>query len=259
MEETVTLVCEDSNEGIMTGIYEAYAGRLDHGRTFLQIGEEDNFRLFTSYVPVIMEQVKANKVMHTIIERFGMETFQIILQALASRDPDRGQAVYQSIVFGLKGQYQGNLIDCIYEDSIAKVVQLSTTTWYELHHLYGFLRFEELENGMLFATIHPKNRLLSFMGDHFSNRFPKENFAIFDETYDLCLVHAAGKPFVVVTGDLVRRDELPGISGKEKAIQELFCYFCHKISIKERENGKLQQQNLPLRFRDDMTEFKRAE
>lgn len=259
MEETVTLICEDSNEGIMTGIYEAYARKLNHDTTYLQIGEEDNYRLFTGYQKIPMDQVKANKVMHTISERFGMETLQLMIQALAAREPDRGNAVYQSVVFGLKGHFKGNLIDCIYEDSIAKVVQLSTTTWYELHHLYGFLRFEELDNGMLFAVIHPKNKLLPFMGDHFANRFPRENFAIFDETFDLCLVHAAGKPFVVVEGELVRRDALPGISSQEKAIQELFTHFCHRISIVERENAKLQQQNLPLRFRGDMTEFKMAE
>ena len=35
----------------------------------------------------------------------------------------------------------------------------------------------------------------------------------------------------------------------------LFASFCESISIKERENDKLQKQNLPLRYREDMVEF----
>ncbi len=44
------LICEDSLEGIFTGIYEAYAFREGHEHIHLQIGEEENLRLFAEYV-----------------------------------------------------------------------------------------------------------------------------------------------------------------------------------------------------------------
>lgn len=258
MEENTILVCEDSNEGIFTGIYEAYAKKLDHSTTVIQIGEEGELRLFSRYIPITTDKEKADKVINTIRNKFGMEALQLIFEALASNDKGKGQAVYQTVVFGLLDAYKGNLMDCIYHDAVAKVVSLSTTTWYELHHFYGFLRFEELEGGVLFSTIHPKNHLLPYMGPHFSNRFPKENFVIYDETRDLCLVHPANKEWFLTSGEAVRLMQLPEHSASEEVMQDLFCHFCKKIAITERENRDLQRNMLPLRFRDDMVEFNKG-
>ena len=44
-------------------------------------------------------------------------------------------------------------------------------------------------------------------------------------------------------------------SEKEEEYQELFQFFCNRISIRERENRRLQRSMLPLRFRKYMTEF----
>lgn len=255
MEEYVILVCEDSEIGIFTGIYEAYERKMDHEAVRLQVGEEENLRLFSKYIAIAPSQVKAQKVIRTIERRFGKETLQIILEALGSTDPQKGNAVYQMIVFGILGGYKGKLIDCMSCEAVVKVVALSTTVWHEYHHLYGFVRFQELENGILYAVIHPKNRVLSFLGDHFTNRFPREHFMIYDEIHDMCLMHGAGKDWFLVEGALVSRDNLPQISVKETQIQELFRYFCEKIAIIERGNEGLQQQMLPLRFRPDMVEF----
>lgn len=255
MSEHIILVCEDSNIGIFTGIYEAYERKLNHDTTVLQVGEEQNLRLFAEYIRIMPSEEKSEKVIRTIRRRFGEETLRIIFEALASTDRQKGQAVYQMIVFGLRGQYKGALIDCLSQEFIVKVVALSTMVWHEYHHFYGFLRFQELENGILFAKIHPKAELLSFLGDHFSNRFPLENFMIYDEQHDYCLVHGSGQAWFTISGDILRSTALPGFSTEELQIQELFKYFCHKIAIKERENLSLQQQMLPLRFRPNMVEM----
>ena len=159
------------------------------------------------------------------------------------------------IVHGLRGNYKGKLIDCFSEEAVVKVVALSTTVWHEYHHFYGFVRFRELENGILYAVIHPKNRILSFLGDHFANRFPREDFMIYDEVHNMCLMHGAGKEWFLLDADLMLFHSLPQISNKEKQIQELFRHFCQKIAITERGNEPLQKQLLPLRFRPDMVEF----
>jgi len=255
MSEHIILVCEDSSTGIFTGIYEAYERKLNHDTTILQVGEEDNLRLFAEYIRIVPSQEKAEKVIRTIRRRFGEETIRIIFEALASTDLQKGQAVYQMVVFGLRGRYKGQLIDCLSFEPIVKVVALSTTVWHEYHHFYGFLRFKELTNGILFAQIKPKTRLLDFLGDHFANRFPKENFMIYDEAHDSCLIHGSDKLWFTISGDMLRMEDLPDFSEEELQIQELFKYFCHKIAIKERENISLQQQMLPLRFRSNMIEI----
>lgn len=255
MKEHIILICEDSIEGIFTGIYEAYEQKLNHDTTVLQVGPEENLRLFAEYVTVTPSEEKAKKVIRTIRSRFGEETLRIVFEALASTDRQKGHMVYQMIVFGLKGNYKGQLIDCFSYEPVVKVVAMSTTVWHEYHHFYGFLRFQELENGVLFAKIHPKTKLLSFLGDHFANRFPLENFMIYDENHDICLIHGMKKEWFTISGQILRRGVLPGLSADELQIQDLFRHFCKKIAIKERENLSLQQQMLPLRFRPDMIEW----
>jgi len=255
MEQQMILICEDSDVGILTGVYEAYERKLDHDRTRIQTEEEGNLCLFSEYIKIEPSSVKAEKVIRTILKRFGRETLQIILEALGSTDVQKGSAVYHMIVHGLRGGYKGKLIDCFSEESVVKVVALSTTVWHEYHHFYGFVRFRELENGVLYAVIHPKNRILSFLGEHFANRFPCEDFIIYDEVHNTCLMHTAGKEWFLMDAGLVPLHQLPQISNKEKQIQELFRYFCKKIVIPERVNEPLAKQLLPLRFRPDMVEF----
>ena len=61
MEEYVILVCEDSEIGIFTGIYEAYERKMDHEAVRLQVGEEENLRLFSKYIAIAPSQVKAQR------------------------------------------------------------------------------------------------------------------------------------------------------------------------------------------------------
>ena len=255
MSEHHILICEDSVAGILTGVYEAYERKLNHSTTVLQVGEEENLRLFAEYIRIEPSQERADKVIRTIRRRFGEETLHIILEALAASDNSKGHAVYQMIVFGLRGGYKGQLIDCLSQESVIKTVALSTTVWHEVHHFYGFLRFQELASGILYAKIKPKANLLTFLGDHFADRFPLENFMIYDEAHDYWLIHGAKKEWFTVSGELVQTDGLLTFSQDEMTIQELFCHFVNKISIKERENLALQQQMLPLRFRSNMIEM----
>ena len=255
MEQQIVLVCEDSDVGILTGVYEAYERKVNHDRTIIQIGEEENLCLFSEYIKIEPSSAKAEKVIRTIAKRFGRETLQIILEALGSTDGQKGNAVYHMIVHGLRGGYKGKLIDCFSEESVVKVVALSTTVWHEYHHFYGFLRFQELENGVLYAVIHPKNRVLSFLGDHFANRFPNEYFMIYDVVHNIYLMHGARKECFLLEGELVPEQQLPGGSVRENQIQDMFRYFCQKIAILERGNDSLQKQMLPLRFHPDMIEF----
>lgn len=119
-----------------------------------------------------------------------------------------------------------------------------------------FLRFTEIENGLLLAKIGPKNNIITFLAAHFEDRFPLENFAIYDETRELFAVHPAGKQFIIVTGEKIDENVFNHISREEELYQELFKTFWKCIAIQGRKNQKLQTQMLPLRFRDYMMEFR---
>ena len=246
--------CEDSLESIFTAIYNSYQEHRDHNDTRICLDQE--YYLFAEYVPVTVDREKAAKVIRTLKRRFGEADYQSICYALSAPDGDKAQAVYQTIVKGLaKGTRPGHLLDNLADGDCNRAFALSRAAGREANHLYGFLRFEEVQNGILYAKIEPKNNLLTFLMPHFADRFPMENFIIHDGKRNLFAVHPAGQEWYLMDSCSNQKKGLV-ISDKEQQIQELFRHFCRSIAIKERENRKLQQNMLPLRFQEYMPEFK---
>ena len=118
-----------------------------------------------------------------------------------------------------------------------------------------FLRFKELESGILYAEIGPKNNVLTFIVPHFADRLPLENFVIYDEKRDIYAVHPSKMDWYLVVGDEKRNQQERIFSQGEKKYSELFSCFFHTIAIKERASYGRQRNMLPLRYRQYMTEF----
>ena len=126
----------------------------------------------------------------------------------------------------------------------------------EICHFVQFLRFEELENGALFARINPKNAILPYMADHFADRFYEERWVIADTVHRTVLIHDRGEAVIYAAMEEVNPDELQlAYSEEEETMRKLWKVFVDKIAIKERINPNLQRQMLPLRFRKYMKEF----
>ncbi len=254
--DKIILICEDSMEGVFSAIYEAYTRKCDPETTHIQIGETDNYELFSTYIETTADAEKTEKVSKTITRDFGEETFLFFCRALASKDKEKGDAVYHVIAHGLKMNNRRRAMENFTDSYVNKVFELSRYTNNEILHLEGFLRFQELENEVLFAKIGPSNNILTFLAPHFADRLPNENFIIYDDTRELCVVHPAGKTWFLISGEYLQEEAMRRFSDMEVAYQELFTFFCRKIAIKERKNLALQRQMLPLHFQKYMSEFK---
>ena len=255
MTDEKYLICEDSIEGVFTGIYDAYALREGHEHIHIQIGEEENLRLFADYVYIRPDSVKTRKVAETIQKRLGTETYLSVCRALATQEVDKGQAVYRTVVNGITEGNGRRVMENLANPYVEQVFRLARNTANEVNHLMEFVRFQELEQNILFSKIGPKCNIVSFLMPHFSDRLPLENFIIYDEKRDLYGVHPAGEEWYLVSGLEESVEDTLQMSEKEQQYQELFTMFCHTIAIKERRNLKLQQQMLPLRFQEYMVEF----
>lgn len=249
------LVCEDSQIGIFTGIYEAYERKLNIDEVRIAVGEDENLRLFASYIPIAPQEEKAVKVAKTVRKLTGEENYMKLCMALSSRDDEKGQAVFRTIVLILRDkQHAWGVMNRLADANVRTVFELSRSVQNEVHHLQGFVRFEEVDGGGLFARIGPKNDVVLYLMPHFSDRFPKENFVIYDEKHHILGVHQSGCDWYLVRDFQLNTETLKG-SLKEQKYSELFRHFCHTIAIKERHNEALQKNLLPLRFREYMTEF----
>lgn len=262
MEEKI-LICEDMLEGVFAAIYEVYAGHYAKESVRIQVREDENYRLFAEYIKVETDCAKAVKVMRTLREKFGEDAYKDLCLALTTEDSEKAQAVYRTVELGLRMSREKRgvrIMDHLTEGNVRKVMELSRAANNELMHLRGFLRFQELSNGILYAKIGPRDNILSLLAPHFADRLSGENFLIYDHKRNQVVVHPAGEDWYMVQGiNQSMQDNLERIgadySYAEKEYQELFQFFCNKISIKERENKDLQRSMLPLRFQKYMTEF----
>lgn len=255
MEEEIYLICEDSLEGIFTGIYDAYLWKKPLEQMHLLLEEDENYRLFAVYQTCKPDIEKVRKVSSRIIRSFGRDTYYCFCQAMASREKDKADAVFHAVVEGLRMDDKRNILGNLSNPDIYRVFQLSRNVGKEAHAYIEFLRFRELKSGLLFAEIEPKNNIITFIIPHFADRLPLENFVICDVGRQIFAVHEAKKEWFLVYGVEKLATIKDKLSDKEEHYGELFRDFFHTISIKERKNCGLQMNMLPLRYREYMTEF----
>lgn len=252
--EEYYLICEDSLEGVFTGIYNAYLLKKPHEQVHICFLEGENYRLFAVYQETPPEERKAASVARTIMREFGEETYLAVCRALASEAEDKGEAVYKTIVRGFAMKNRKNLMGNLADSYVHRVFELARFSANEIHFQLEFLRFSELENGILYAPIGPKNNVITFIVPHFADRLPLENFVIHDKVRNIYALHPAKGDWYLVTGGENELADCRFSQGEEK-YRELFCGFFHTIAIKERGNAELQRNMLPLRYRKYMTEF----
>ena len=144
--------CEDSLESIFTAIYLSYEEDRDAEDTCLALDDEP--LLFAEDVHVQADPARAVKVMRTLERRFGEEDYLQVCTALASTDAKKAQAVYRTVVKGLDERCaRGHLFDDLTDQYVMQTFSLARKAGREIGYLREFLRFQELENGILYAKI----------------------------------------------------------------------------------------------------------
>ena len=254
--EEYYLICEDSLEGIFSGIYQAYLQKCPLERVHLITGKEENYRLFAVYKRCESSRVQAEKVGRTLKRELSEEGYYRICRALASFEEDKAEAVFRTVVMALHRKRGGRILEDLKDSYIRRVFELDRAVGNETHFHIEFIRFQELAGGILYAQISPKNHILTFLMPHFTYRFPLENFVIHDMGRNLLAMHPAGGEYVLVSGQENLKLNTVISEGEEK-YSELFAEFFHTIAIKERTNSELQRGMLPIRYRKYMTEFKK--
>ena len=258
MDNRYVFICEDSLEGIFSGVYTAWEARVGHGNVELRTWEDDNLELFCEYRKVDTDLEKAEKVMKTLKNRLGEGITECICYVAASCDREKANAIYRTLVDCLSkhgASYGKKTLENRKNPWVRKVLELHRNVWNEYHHYLGFLRFRQITENVLFSTISPKNDILLLFQEHFGNRHAGEYWIIYDDIRGKALIHAPYMPCSVYSGDRTELEQLSKMEDRERDYEDLFLSFCRSISIRERENPQLQRQNLPLRFRAHMVEF----
>lgn len=156
-----------------------------------------SMELFTSYREIATDQSKVGKVMRTILMRLGSEVYEQICLAAVSADEDR-ELPFIMCCTGLLGEADAKTCNGGTGRSICiQGCENGTLREAGISPLFWVCPFQEIGGRFLLAKIQPGNDILSLMALHFSNRFPNENWVIYDEKRQKALCHEKGKECVM--------------------------------------------------------------
>lgn len=262
----IIYVCEDSLTGIFSGIYEVWKRKMTAEEADLEVGDSFERRLFCEYIFCKAEERKALAVIRMIQKNLGADVYEKISYALLSADRRKAEMVFRAMLEAKKLSRKDRLMEHLGNVAVRAVFGMYRQVANEAHHYKGFVRFRELKNKTLFAKIEPKHAVLPCIAEHFADRFPQENWVIYDKTHEVFLIHEKGKryyflqQYMCMKGDSGSAQNIAGVFSEEEMDYEaLWKEFVRSISVAERENRALQNQNLPLRFRTNLVEFSKEE
>ena len=262
----IIYVCEDSLTGIFSGIYEVWKRKMTAEEAGLEVGDSFERRLFCEYIFCKAEERKALAVIRMIQKNLGADVYEKISYALLSADRRKAEMVFRAMLEAKKLSRKDRLMEHLGNEAVRAVFGMYRQVANEAHHYKGFVRFRELKNQTLFAKIEPKHAVLPCIAEHFADRFPQENWVIYDKTHEVFLIHEKGKRYYFLQQYMCMKGEsgsaqniAGGFSEEEMDYEALWKGFVQSISVAERENRALQNQNLPLRFRTNLVEFSKEE
>ena len=249
--------CEDSLDGIFTAIYDAWESGYGLMNVRIEVlnGRDDcyNMELFSEYIPVEPDEEKAEKVARSIRSKISEEAYEMVGYAAVSDSPWKADRILRFLMLGFR--VGASVVNRLGDDAVRDLFELRRYVGNELHLYTGFLRFSELDNGVMFAKFEPKSDLAALIMPHFANRFPDENMVIYDvKRKKAAVCREGGKWFMTEVSDEIAECVM-NATDTEADYQKLWkSYFTH-MAIEERINPKLQRNMLRIRFRTHMTEF----
>lgn len=256
MESIKIFKCEDSIDGIFTAIYQAWSSGYGHANVKIEEQSNNNYyfniQLFSDYISVNTDIDLAIKVSRSIKKNISIEAYEMVCRVALSNYQGKGDLIYRFLIIGF--HVGENIIENLSNDVVNSIHKINRYVNGEAHHCLGFIRFFEQDKGVLSSIINPKNNILTLITPHFADRLSMEKFVIYDKGRNACSLYIPYKSWMIVDTpkmDLFYNKKTEDIDEYE----ELWKIFFDSIAIKERINPKLQRNNLPLRFRKDMTEF----
>jgi len=245
-----TWLYDGSFEGWLSVVFETTRLHMEPARIVATEGYIPE--LFEETHDVVTQVECASRVWKGLCQRGGFEVASMCRGAFLSELPGIELDLwhYQQKLFAdHSGRFRGNVLDVHAQRVMATARKVS----HEAHLLTGFVRFQTVEQGTLFATIEPEYRVLELLGPHFSRRFPNQDWFIVDVKREQGLLYQGANLQVVS----ISRRGLPMAQGAlredlassgQSQFQKLWTDYYAAINIPERRNPQLMARLLPRKY-----------
>ncbi|MDW7677556.1 MAG: TIGR03915 family putative DNA repair protein, partial [Bacillota bacterium] len=227
-------------EGLLSTLYHG----LRDGVRELRIEAESDFQpdLFTTPAHLPTDPRLADRLFALIRQEMSAMTLRHVYRMYLSESADAGTKL---LPFLRKGFQIGPGINGLMTDSeVYPVLALSRQVARESHRLLGLLRFQELSNGLYYATYEPDFHQTPLIAPHFVHRLSSHPWIIHDVKRELA---ACWDTRQWVLRDLPA-DEAPAVSQGEEVMQQLWQVYFHHIAIRQRTNPRVQRSFMPQKY-----------
>ena len=239
------LVYDGSFEGFLSLVYEVYYKKLKPTKIYKTLLNEI---IFEEILEIQTSEENSTKVLKAIKTKFPKPIVEKILNIFMCDSRAFEVALLEFIIIGFKDTKQ---LFNINNSSVFYLSNLEKELFKNVHKMYAFVRFEELDDDTLYAKLECKFNVVYFLAKHFLKRFNNQNFIIHDINRKIAFIKTKDDYSIQ---EVAFFDE-PNYSANEEKFQKLWKRFFKGVTIEERINPKLQQQLVPLIYRTYMSEF----
>jgi probable DNA metabolism protein len=240
------LVPEQNLAGFLTAVYHAYYTHRDAGT----ISTDRQKPTFMDECTDIAADVElAAGVRAGIIRKAGKIAYDEIAAAYLSCDPQKEEKLFDYL--RLLFVHGKNVLTMYGHPAVVAFRDVLNKVMHEAHRFKGFLRFQELANGVYYSYFGGDNDIIELLLPHFRGRLNTQKFILHDikrgklAYWDGSAMHLVPAPRTVNV--LLSENEL--------LFSALWKEYHEHAAIAERKNLKLQRQFVPKKYRWFMNEF----
>ncbi|WP_333803959.1 TIGR03915 family putative DNA repair protein [Sulfurospirillum sp.] len=241
----MVLLYDGSFEGFLSLVHEVYYEKLS---VHAIVKEMPKTLLFERFYEVFTDEIKAKKVLEAITKHFTKEQQHTLCNIFLCDSRAHEMALLEYIRIGFKNPKELRNIN---NTNLFYIQNLEKELLSLVHKMYGFTRFEELEDGSLYAKIETKFNIVPFLGDHFCKRLGNIPFIIHDVKRSLAFIKNDDMREIRSIASF----DAPTFSSEEEKFKALWKTFFKSAAVESRYNPKLQQSWVPLLYRTYMSEF----
>lgn len=240
---------DGSFEGFLTVLERLFSAKEEPGE--ISSSPPLHADLFHPPTTVETDVEAADAFLVKVGQRISRETQRTLYHTFLSEAEGMEMALYRWLELGFRsGRRVEGLLS---HDRVLPVNRLVRKVRFEAHRLKGFVRFRELAEGFWYAPLSPDHAVLTLIAPHFARRFSDQNWVLHDLKRGMAAVHDAGRrEWTTVPLELSGE---PEASEKEVLCSELWKRYFAGVTVEGRMNRKLQDQHVPRRYRQHLTEF----
>jgi len=245
---------DNTFDGLLTCVFEAF-NRKEFPENI--IGENKQLPFFTESFHVITDEAKADRVLKALKKKISKPALEMLYITFLSELEIIEMHIFRYIRQALLSEKS---IETNFADpDVLELSKIYRKVRREEERIRQFVRFQKTADGMFFAVMDPMYNVLPLTAIFFKTRYADQQWIIYDTKREYGLHYNLKTVETIHFEQLNIAKETGRISADkldeyEAAFQDLWKDYLKAITIRERQNLKLQKQHMPKRFWKYLTE-----